>query len=68
MSRDNKRLYREKKRQLKQDGNRQRRRHLQRELEKSPDTAHEAEFEFNDKNTSTQLNGMDHDQTRKKDE
>lgn len=66
MDKDNKRLLREEKRLLKKDGNRSRRRSLQRKLDGDPENAHDADFEFNEHNTSTKLNGMDKDSTRKK--
>jgi hypothetical protein len=46
------------KRQIKKDGNRSRRRHFQRQLQKNPEDAHWDEFEFKH-NSSTSLNGLD---------
>jgi hypothetical protein len=65
MKKDMKRELREEKRLLKKDGNRSRRRYLQRQLELDPEVAHKVEFEFNEFNTSTQMNGFDNDSTRK---
>jgi hypothetical protein len=56
-----KKQLREMKRQIKKDGNRSRRRHFQRQLQKNPEDAHWDEFEFKH-NSSTSLNGLDLDQ------
>lgn len=61
MSKDHKKLLRELKRQVKKDGNRSRRRHFQRELDNNPEIAHEAEYGFNQHNTSTQYQRIDGD-------
>jgi hypothetical protein len=61
---DKKRLLREEKRQIKKDGNRSRRRHLQRQLLEDPEHAHECDFEFDEYNSSTRLNGIDYDKRR----
>lgn len=66
MDKDQKRQTREDKRALKKDGNRTRRRELQRKLKEDPENAHEDDFEFNEHNTSTKLNGFDHDATRRR--
>lgn len=60
---DGKRQHRELKRDVKKAGNRKRRRHFERELARDPEHAHEAEFDFG-RDTSTGLNGNDHDATR----
>lgn len=62
---DKKRLLRETKRQIKKDGNRSRRRYLKRQLEEDPDHAHLDDYDFK-YDSSTWLNGMDHDATRRK--
>lgn len=67
MHKDTKKLLREEKRQIKKDGNRSRRRHLQRQLLNDPDNAHNDEYDF-DHNSSTHLNGMDSDSKRKKED
>lgn len=61
---DDKRRHRELKRDLKKAGNRKRRRHFDRTLQRTPDSAHEAEFEFGRESTES-LNGNDHDATRR---
>ena len=61
---DEKRRQRELKREVKKAGNRKRRRHLDRELQRSPESAHEVEFEFG-RDASAGLNGIDHDATRR---
>ena len=60
----NKNLLRDIKRTIKKDGNRSRRRHFKRELDKDPTNAHWVEFDFNDFNSSTIYNGFDEDRTR----
>lgn len=62
-----KRKYRQLKRDLKKAGNRKRRRHLQRELLDNPEDAAHSEFDFG-RNTTTGLNGNDRDATRRKGE
>lgn len=65
---DKKKLLRETKRQIKKDGNRSRRRHLQRQLEEDPENAHlEDDYDYK-YNSSTWLNGMDKDSTRKRED
>jgi hypothetical protein len=59
-----KRKYRRLKRDLKQAGNRQRRRHLQRELVENPEEAAYSEFDFGCR-SSAGLNGNDRDATRR---
>lgn len=68
MDKENKRLLREEKRAIKKDGNRSRRRYLQRQLDEDPDNAHYDDYDYNDYNSSTRLNGIDQDSTRKKKE
>jgi hypothetical protein len=63
---DEKRRHRQLKRDVKKAGNRKRRRHLDRELARNPEEAHEAEFAFGP-DTSEHLNGNDHDATRRRD-
>ena len=65
---DRKRLLRETKRQIKKDGNRSRRRHLKKQLEDDPENAHLLDDYDYKYDSSTYLNGMDNDSTRKKDE
>lgn len=62
---DDKRRQRELKREIKKAGNRKRRRHLDRELARDPEHAHEAEFQFG-RDSSEGLNGLDNDATRKR--
>lgn len=64
MSNDKKKLLRETKRQIKKDGNRSRRRHLQKQLEDDPENAHLSDDYDYKYNSSTYLNGMDHDRKR----
>ena len=59
-----KRKYRQFKRDLKQAGNRKRRRHLQRELQENPEEAARSEFDFGRRST-VGLNGNDSDTTRR---
>jgi hypothetical protein len=66
MKKDNKKQFREAKRQVKKDGNRERRRHLKQQLIEDPENAHlddEYDYGFN---TSTDYNGIDRDSTRKR--
>jgi hypothetical protein len=59
-----KRRYRQLKRDLKRAGNRKRRRHFQRELLQNPEEANSAEFDFG-RDSSAGLNGNDRDATRR---
>jgi hypothetical protein len=59
-----KRQYRQLKRDLKRAGNRKRRRHLQRELRDNPDEAGQTDFDFGSHGTAG-LNGIDRDATRR---
>jgi hypothetical protein len=60
-----KRGYRQLKRDLKRAGNRKRRRHLQRDLHDNPDEAPYSAFDFGRRGTAG-LNGNDQDATRRK--
>ena len=60
-----KRRYRQLKRDLKRAGTRKRRRHLQRELLDNPAEAGQTDFDFGRAST-TGLNGMDRDKTRRR--
>jgi hypothetical protein len=60
-----KRRYRELKRDLKRAGNRKRRRHLQRQLREQPDEAARVDFDFG-RDSTTGLNGNDRDATRRR--
>jgi type II secretory pathway component PulJ len=62
-----KRRYRQLKRDIKQAGNRKRRRQLQRELEEHPDEAAHTDFDFG-RDSSAGLNGNDRDTTRRRHE
>lgn len=62
---DDKRRHRELKRDVKKAGNRKRRRHLDRELNRDPVNAHEAGFDFG-RDSSAGLNGNDKDATRRR--
>jgi hypothetical protein len=62
-----KRRYRKLKRDVKQAGNRARRRHLKRELIDNPEGAAHTDFDFGRK-SSASLNGNDRDATRRRDE
>jgi hypothetical protein len=62
-----KRSFRQNKRDLKRAGNRKRRRHLRRELVENPDEAPYSEFDFGSCGT-VGLNGNDQDATRRKGE
>jgi hypothetical protein len=62
MGKDDKKFLRELKRTIKRKGNRKRRQFYRQSL-RDPATAHEAEFEFKDGETSTFLNGIDRDVT-----
>lgn len=60
-----KRSFRQLKRDLKRAGNRKRRRQLQRDLRHNPDDAAHSNFTFGRDSTGG-LNGNDHDATRRK--
>jgi hypothetical protein len=60
-----KRRYRKLKRDVKQAGNRARRRHLKRELTDNPAEAAHSDFDFGRK-SSASLNGNDRDATRRR--
>ena len=62
-----KRGFRQLKRDLKRAGNRKRRRQLQRDLVDNPDDAAHGEFDFG-RDSSAGLNGNDRDATRRKGE
>jgi len=62
-----KRGFRQLKRDLKRAGNRKRRRHLQRELHEKPEEAPYSAFQFGRRSTQD-LNGNDQDSTRRKNE
>jgi hypothetical protein len=59
-----KRQFRQLKRDIKRAGNRKRRRHLQRELRDNPEEAARTDFDFG-RNSSAGLNGNDQDATRR---
>jgi len=60
-----KRRYRKLKRDVKQAGNRKRRRHLQRELLDHPEAVAQTDFDFG-RDSSAGLNGNDRDSTRRR--
>jgi hypothetical protein len=60
-----KRQLRKLKRDIKKAGTKRRRQALKRNLADSPEEAHEAEFDFG-RTTSTGLNGLDRDATRRR--
>ncbi|HEY7428680.1 MAG TPA: hypothetical protein VH682_30905 [Gemmataceae bacterium] len=60
-----KRQFRQLKRDLKRAGNRKRRRHLQRELLENPEDAGQSDFDFG-RDSTAGLNGNDHDATRRR--
>jgi hypothetical protein len=60
-----KRKLRELKRAVKRAGNKSRRQQLKRSVVEDPAEAHRTEFEFG-RDTSTGLNGMDRDSTRRR--
>jgi hypothetical protein len=62
-----KRQYRKLKRDIKRAGNKRRRQHLKRDLAESPEEAAHSEFDFGS-DSSTWLNGLDNDATRRKKE
>lgn len=64
-ARDDKRMLRKLKRDLKRAGSKRRRRHLKQELAEHPEDAPHSDFEFGDDST-TWLNGMDRDQKRRR--
>ena len=65
MRHDDKRDLRKLKREIKQAGNRKRRRALQRDLRDNPAEAAHSEFDFGS-NSSANLNGNDNDATRRR--
>ncbi len=65
MNHDDKRRLRQLKRDLKQAGNRKRRRHLKQTLREDPAGAAEVEFHFG-RDSSAGLNGNDRDATRRR--
>jgi hypothetical protein len=65
MRHDDKRQLRKLKREIKRAGSKRRRQHLKRELESNPEEAPFTEFDF-DRCTSSTLNGLDKDATRRK--
>jgi hypothetical protein len=67
MNHDDKRRQRQLKRDIKQAGNRKRRRLLKRTLRDDPEGAAEVEFEFG-RDSSASLNGADSDATRRRTE
>ena len=65
MKKDNKKQFREAKRQVKKDGNRERRRDLKRQLIEDPENAHLVDDEYDyGFNSSTHYNNIDRDSTR----
>jgi hypothetical protein len=60
-----KRRYRELKREIKRAGNRKRRQHLKRELAENPEEAANTEFDFG-RASSAGFNGYDRDATRRR--
>lgn len=62
-----KRRYRQLKRDIKKAGNRARRRHLKRDLTDNPEGGAQTDFDFGRK-SSAWLNGNDCDATRRRDE
>ena len=64
---DDKRFYRDLKRDVKKLGNKKRRSWLKRQLEEDPENAQDHEYDFGDL-TSKQYNGRDHDKTRLREE
>lgn len=61
-----KRQLRKLKRDIKRAGVKRRRQELKRDLAANPEEAHRSEFEFG-RDTSTGLNGLDKDATRRRD-
>jgi hypothetical protein len=66
MDQDKRRL-RKLKREVKRTGNKRRRQHLKRDLRDNPAEAHFSEFTFG-RNSSTGLNGLDQDSTRRREQ
>jgi hypothetical protein len=64
---DDKRQYRQMKRDIKKAGNRKRRRQLARDLADNPEEAARTTFDFG-RDTSAPLNGNDNDATRRRKE
>lgn len=64
---DDKRFFREQKREVKKLGNKKRRSWLKRQLEEDPENAQYHEYDFGDL-SSERFNGMDHDKTRDREE
>lgn len=62
-----KREFRQMKREVKKAGNRKRRRQLARDLERGPDEAAHSEFDYG-RDSSAPLNGNDRDATRQRGE
>jgi hypothetical protein len=60
-----KRRFRQMKRDVKRAGNRKRRHHLKRELAEDPDEAARTEFDFG-RDSSATFNGNDNDSTRRR--
>lgn len=60
-----KRRYRQLKRDIKKAGNRKRRQHLKRQLAESPEEAADVDFDFG-RDSSAGLNGIDRDATRRR--
>jgi hypothetical protein len=60
-----KRYYRQLKRDLKKAGNRKRRQYLKRQLAEEPEEAARVEFDFG-RDSSAGLNGLDRDATRRR--
>jgi hypothetical protein len=60
-----KRRFRQLKRDVKRAGNRKRRQHLKRELAENPDDAAHTEFDFG-RDSSATFNGNDKDSTRRR--
>jgi len=64
---DDKRQYRQMKRDIKKAGTRKARRQLQRDLDRNPEEAAFSEVDYG-RNSSQPLNGNDQDATRKREE
>jgi hypothetical protein len=60
-----KRRYRQLKRDIKKAGNRKRRQHLKRQLAENPEQAADVDFDFG-RDSSAGLNGIDRDATRRR--
>ena len=60
-----KRKLRQLKKAIKRAGNKSRRQSLKRDLVENPEEAHRSEFDFG-RDTSTGLNALDHDATRRR--